>query len=102
GACIGSTPIPVHNLSLKSVFESYRVQVWPYGGPIAIQEGNAMIVIDKWCYLGTAMNESELYELADSGEVDFDLDIYKIIKKALSGSHKHRVHLLKNARETVY
>ncbi|HQR84129.1 MAG TPA: exonuclease domain-containing protein [Polynucleobacter sp.] len=102
GACIGSSPIALHNLSLKSVFESYRVQVWPYEGPIAIQEGKAMIVVDKWCYLGTAMNESELYELADSGEVDFDLDMYKIIKKALSGSHKHRVHLLKNAREASY
>lgn len=41
--------------------------------------------------LGTAINEEELYELADSGESEFDLDIYKILKKALAGSFKNQV-----------
>ena len=50
-----------------------------------------MIVIDKWCYLGTAINQEELYELAASGEAEFDLDIYKIVKKALSGAYKKDV-----------
>lgn len=50
-----------------------------------------MIVIDKWCYLGTAINENELYELAESGVAEFDLDIYKIVKKALSGPYKKQV-----------
>ena len=67
------------------------MQVWPYSGPIAIKEGGEMIVIDKWCYLGTAINQDELYELADSGEAEFDLDIYKIVKKALSGPFKAQV-----------
>ena len=91
GTCINLTPINLHNLQLKTVLESFKVQVWPYSGPIAIQEGGEMIVIDKWCYLGTAINQDELHELADSGEVEFDLDIYKIVKKALSGSHKSQV-----------
>lgn len=97
GACIGSSPIDLHNLQLRSVLEVYRVQVWPYQGPIAIKEGNAMLVIDQWCYLGTAINEEELHELAMSGDVEFDLDIYKIIKKALAGSHRHQVRLLRTA-----
>jgi DNA polymerase-3 subunit epsilon len=50
-----------------------------------------MIVIDKWCYLGTAINEDELYELAEAGEAEFDLDIYKILKKTLSGPYKKLV-----------
>jgi DNA polymerase-3 subunit epsilon len=50
-----------------------------------------MIVVDKWCYLGTAINQDELDELADSGEAEFDLDIYKIVKKALAGSYKNQV-----------
>ena len=50
-----------------------------------------MIVLDKWCYLGTAINEDELDELKSSGDVEFDLDIYKIVKKALSGGHKNQV-----------
>ena len=91
GACINLTPITLHNLQLKTVLESFKVQVWPYSGPIAIQEGGEMIVIDKWCYLGTAINQDELHELAESGEAEFDLDIYKIIKKALSGPYKSQV-----------
>lgn len=91
GACIQLTPIALHNLQLKTVLESFRVQVWPYPGPIAIREGGEMIVIDKWCYLGTAINQDELYELIQSGEAEFDLDIYKIVKKALIGTYKKQV-----------
>lgn len=91
GACLNLTPISLHNLQLKTALELFKVQVWPYAGPIAIKEGGEMIVLDKWCYLGTAINQDELYELAASGEVEFDLDIYKIVKKALSGSHKDHV-----------
>jgi DNA polymerase-3 subunit epsilon len=91
GACIGHSPVDLHNLQLKTVLELFKVQVWPYQGPIAIQEAGHMHVIDHWRYLGTAINEDELYELADSGEGEFDLDIYKILKKALSGSFKSQV-----------
>ena len=91
GACLHLTPVALHNLQLKTTLEFFKVQVWPYAGPIAIKEGGEMIVIDKWCYLGTAINEDELYELAESGEAEFDLDIYKILKKALSGPYKQKV-----------
>jgi DNA polymerase-3 subunit epsilon len=73
------------------VLDLFKVKVWPYPGPIAIKEGGEMIVIDKWCYLGSAINEDELYELAESGEAEFDLDIYKIVKKALTGPYKKQV-----------
>ena len=91
GACLNLTPIALHNLQLKTVLELFKVQVWPYSGPIAIKEGGEMIVIDNWCYLGTAINQDELYELAESGDAEFDLDIYKIVKKALSGPYKKQV-----------
>jgi DNA polymerase III subunit epsilon len=94
GACLNLTPIALHNLQLKTAMELFRVQVWPFPGAIAIKEGGEMIVLDKWCYLGTAINQDELYELAQSGEAEFDLDIYKLVKKALSGSHKHQVILI--------
>lgn len=91
GTCINLAPIALHNLQLKTAMELFKVQVWPYSGAIAIKEGGEMIVIDKWCYLGTAINQDELYELAQSGDAEFDLDIYKIVKKALSGSYKNQV-----------
>ncbi len=91
GACIGGSPIDLHNLQLKTALELFQVQMWPYAGPVAIKEAGHMHVIDRWRYLGTAINEEELYELADSGEGEFDLDIYKILKKALAGSFKNQV-----------
>ncbi|MBU3639779.1 exonuclease domain-containing protein [Polynucleobacter sp. AP-RePozz3-80-G7] len=91
GTCINITPIALHNLLLKTAMDLFKVQVWPYSGAIAIKEGGEMIVVDKWCYLGTAINQDELYELAQSGEVEFDLDIYKIVKKALSGAYRNQV-----------
>jgi DNA polymerase-3 subunit epsilon len=91
GACIGHSPIELHNLELKTALELFQVQVWPYPGPVAIKEAGHMHVVDRWRYLGTAINEEELYELADSGGAEFDLDIYKILKKALAGSFKSQV-----------
>jgi len=91
GACLNLTPMTLHNLQLKTALELFKIEIWPYAGPIAIKEGGEMIVIDKWCYLGTAINEDELYELAEYGEPEFDLDIYKMLKKALSGPYKKQV-----------
>lgn len=91
GACIGQSPISLHNLQLKTALELFRVQVWPYQGPIAIKEGEQMHVVDRWCYLGSAINESELEELMHLGDAEFDLDIYKILKKAIQGSFKSQI-----------
>ena len=91
GACIGQSPINLHNLQLKTTLELFKVQVWPYQGPIAIKEGEQMHVVDRWCYLGSAINEGELEELMSLGDVEFDLDIYKILKKALKGSFKSQI-----------
>lgn len=91
GACIGQSPIELHNLHLKTALELFQVQVWPYSGPVAIKEAGQMLVVDRWRYLGTAINEEELYELADSGEAEFDLDIYKILKKVLAGGFQNQV-----------
>lgn len=91
GACVGIMSTEMHNLQLKTAMELYRVQVWPYKSPIAIKDNGEMIVLDKWCYLGTAINEDELAELKSTGDAEFDLDIYKIVKKALAGKYKNQV-----------
>jgi DNA polymerase-3 subunit epsilon len=91
GVCIGLESIEYHNLMLATVFQAFKVKVWPYSGPIAIREGNSMYVVDKWCYLGAARNEEELTELSEEGIPDFDLDIYKILKKALASLPSDRI-----------
>ena len=96
GACIGASSVELHNLHVQTALNFYKVQTWPYQGAIAIKEGDEMIVLNNWCYLGTAINEDELYELAGSEQVEFDLDIYKLLKKALAGPFKQQVIKLRS------
>jgi DNA polymerase-3 subunit epsilon len=67
------------------------VDSWPYQGAIAVQEGGDLHLFDHWCYLGTAANEAEVAELLDEKKPDFDLDIYKIIRKVLKGISRERI-----------
>ena len=91
GVCVGQEEVKLHNLRLQTALEAFRVKTWPYPGPIAIVEGEAMHVVDRWCYLGSAINEAELHELASEGEAEFDLDIYKILKKQMSSMPNHHI-----------
>ena len=91
GACIGKVSLAVHNLKLQTALQLYKVPVWPFEGAIAIKDGTSMLVINRWCYLGIANDHDELSDIAQSEDLDFDLDIYKIVKKAMAGSHKASV-----------
>jgi DNA polymerase-3 subunit epsilon len=76
---------------VQTALSLYKVPIWPYDGAVAIQDGHHMLVINKWCYLGTAKDSDELAEFAQSEALAFDLDIYKIVKKAMTGSHKANI-----------
>ncbi len=60
-----------------------------------------MLVINKWCYLGTATDHDEMDAIAQSQDFDFDLDIYKVVKKAMTGSHKTSVLKLANSQRAL-
>lgn len=95
GACVGKLSLVVHNLKLQTALQAYKVPVWPYEGAVAIKDGSGMLVFNKWCYLGTANDHDELNDIAQSENFDFDLDIYKIVKKAMTGSHQSSLVKLK-------
>ncbi|MEY4481499.1 MAG: hypothetical protein RIQ84_661 [Pseudomonadota bacterium] len=101
GVCIGKSPIKLHNLQLTTALQLLKVQIWPYQGPIAIKEGDQMHVIDRWCYLGSAINHDELDELMRFSDAEFDLDIYKILQKALSATAKYQVIQLSLGHEAI-
>ena len=101
GACIGKVSLAVHNLKLQTSLQLYKVPVWPFEGAVAIKDGHSMLVINKWCYLGTANDQDELNDIARSEDFDFDLDIYKVIKKAMTGSHKTDVLQLGNSQRAA-
>ena len=41
-------------------------------------------MLDNWCWLGTARSEDEVHTLLESGRPAFDLDVWKILTKALA------------------
>jgi DNA polymerase-3 subunit epsilon len=93
--------LAVHNLKLQTSLQLYKVPVWPFEGAVAIKDGHSLLVINKWCYLGTANDQDELYDIAQSEDFDFDLDIYKVVKKAMTGSHKTSVLKLANTQQAA-
>ena len=86
GACIGAESPAIHNLRLKTALLKLKVASWPYKGAIAIHESDDLHLFDHWCYLGTAANESEVAELLSEKQPEFDLDIYKLMRKILQKS----------------
>jgi len=86
GACCGKEQPLQHNSRLLIAMNSLKLASWPYAGAIGIQEGDDLHVLDHWCYLGTANNETEVHELLNSGHPAFDKDTYQVLKKALKNS----------------
>jgi DNA polymerase-3 subunit epsilon len=96
GACIGVESRVIHDLRLKTALQKLKVSVWPYSAAIGIREGEDIHIFDQWCYLGNAINQNEIEELLSNGEPKFDLDIYKLIKKALKSIPRENILDLRN------
>ena len=54
---------------------------WPFSGAATLREGDVLHVIDRWCYRGSAANDSELFDLLLAERPPFDGEIYAIISK---------------------
>ena len=61
----------------------HRIPVWPHAGPVGLREAEAIHLVDHWCYLGTANSEDEFHEILADGQPMFDLDVFKILQKAM-------------------
>lgn len=83
GACHGAESHEAHGLRLIEALHALKVKVWPYDGPIGIREGDTLHVVDAWCYLGAARDDEDLVGLLRGGRPAFDLDIYKLLIKAM-------------------
>ncbi len=83
GACVGHEPQELHHARLTMAMARHRLPQWPHPGPVGLREGEALHIVDAWCYLGTARQEQEVFDLLETGHPAFDLDVYKILIKAL-------------------
>jgi len=91
GACVGEETPEQHNLRLATALAPWHVADWPWEGRVVIRESHAegkwqeAHVFERWCHLGTARSEEELQGIVEArAEVDFDPDIYRIVKDYVS------------------
>ena len=83
GACCGDEPRQAHGLRLLEALRGLELQAWPHEGPVALREGGTLHVLDGWRYLGAARDEAQAAALLRSGRPAFDLDIHRILQKAM-------------------
>ena len=83
GACLGHEPPRLHHARLLMALAKHRIPVWPHAGPVGLREAQAIHLVDHWCYLGTANSEEEFHEILADGRPMFDLDVFKILQKAM-------------------
>jgi DNA polymerase-3 subunit epsilon len=86
GACVGKESRAAHALRVGTALAQLRTRPWPFKGRIGVLENGAtrgdIIVLDRWCYLGTVRSETELGELEGyRPPAVFDLDTYKILTR---------------------
>jgi DNA polymerase-3 subunit epsilon len=87
GACAGKEPRALHAARAQLAFAPLRLRPWPFRGRLALRERDwrgeeELHVFDRWRYLGTVREESELAGLAP-GAGGFDIDTYKLLERFL-------------------
>ena len=82
GACIGEEDAAVHRERAVRALAPLALQPWPYAGPVGLREGRQMHLVNRWCYLGTATREEEIWPLLDM-RASFDRDVYLLLQKRL-------------------
>ena len=60
-----------------------QLKTWPFDGPAYLQEGNEVLLIDKWCFLGVAGSLAELAGNLETIRPQFDRDTYRILSKVV-------------------
>ncbi len=60
-----------------------RLQTWPFEGPAFVREGDELLIVEHWCYLGTAKAEEDIWTILENRRPQFDRDTYKILVKLM-------------------
>ena len=84
GACVGAETLAAHSARLVMGLSKLRLKSWPFVGPAYLKEGDEVLVIDHWCYLGAARSDEDLWPLLEQRRPQFDRDTYRILSKVVS------------------
>jgi DNA polymerase-3 subunit epsilon len=90
GACIGRETELNHAMRVSLALSKLRIAPWPYENRICVRERHPVTgrteihMIDRWCYLGTANSQSDLFDQYETRrDQRFDVDTYKLLVTAL-------------------
>jgi DNA polymerase-3 subunit epsilon len=104
GACIGKEPLILHAVRVQMALASLKLKTWPFPGRVALCErsafgAEAVHVLDRWSYIGTAHGEEELASLARAaGPQAFDPHLYKVLARYFAKHPKLDWHDLEAQR----
>jgi DNA polymerase-3 subunit epsilon len=90
GACTDRELPARYNMRFTEAFSKTKIRPWPFPGPIAVNEGICMHIVDRWCYLGKTDNQDGFVSGATLPEAAFDYDTYKILSGYLLRKAKNR------------
>ncbi len=99
GACCEQDAIFDYNTRIEQALSSYRLKVWPWSGPILVEEGRGeqrcYHRIDQWRYQGCATDQDALEQLMEAPQAaDFDIDIYHILVRFLLSEQRLKLNQL--------
>ena len=89
GVCAGKENVHVHHARVATALAAMKSAEWPHRGPLAViehdqrRDATEVHVLDRWCYLGTAHDDSEVAELLEARRLRFDYDHYRILARHL-------------------
>ena len=83
GACVGQEPLIAHSMRLVQGLTKLQLKTWPFDGPAYLEEGNEVLLIDKWCFLGVANSVAELAGNLETRRPQFDRDTYRILSRVV-------------------
>ena len=96
GACIGRETELNHAMRVSLALSKLRIAPWPYENKISVRERSPVTgrteihMIDRWCYLGTANTQSDLFDQYETRrDQGFDVDTYKLLVSALKKPGKN-------------
>jgi len=89
GACCGREPRAAHDARLRAAFGGRRLAAWPWRGPVALVERDAVHalcewhVLDGWRHLGSVRDPAQIPALLDNPAAPFTRDTYRILRSHL-------------------
>lgn len=91
GVCVDRESPEAHDARLARALAPLRIKPWPWSGPVAISEHvdatghSALHVFDRWCWQGSAHEDSAAHELLQSPAArSFDLEYCRLFMRWLS------------------